>query len=136
MLMPHQRTFYQRINSHISDRNSWLNSLAEAVIGKKLNSFRDEDERKLYDKLPEILNELDNHVDFSSVNIDQEKEHALKIEITDLSGGKVPRIVRLPKNRETEVENAKHSIISHLTSDKELNIYILTKILKEHISNE
>jgi hypothetical protein len=43
LLLPYQRVFIQRINSELDDRSAWLNSIAQACIGKALDVIKDEE---------------------------------------------------------------------------------------------
>lgn len=136
MLLQHQKTFYQRIKSPLDDRNAWLNALGQAVVGKPLNAITDEDEKKLFDKFPEMIHELDNFTELSSSSYDQEKEEVLKLEVSDLVQGLNKQTVRLPKKKIEKAKSYEKEIAEKLGSDKQLNIYILTKILQEQVRNE
>lgn len=135
-LLQYQKTFYQRIKSPLEDRHAWLNALGQAVVGKPLNAITDEDEQKLIDKFPELIYELDNFTELSSDNVDQEKEEVLKLEVTDLVQGLESHTVRLSKNKIEKAKEYEKEIADQLGSDKQLNIYILTKILQEQVRNE
>ena len=49
------KNFIQRIDSQLDDKKSWLNSIAQATVGKTLESFNDEDEVILYINLNRSL---------------------------------------------------------------------------------
>lgn len=40
LLLPNQKTFIQRLNSKLDDKNAWLNSLCQAVIGNTLQNIQ------------------------------------------------------------------------------------------------
>ena len=87
VLLPKQKTFYQRIFSPLDDRMSWLNSMAQATIGKPLENFTDADEVILYEKFAGMVHELDNLCEISEDDIDVTKEDVLKFEITSFVEG-------------------------------------------------
>jgi WD40 repeat protein len=60
MLLSNQKTFVQRLDSLLDDRKAWLNSIAQAVTGKTLETFSDEDEILLYEKFKAMILELDS----------------------------------------------------------------------------
>ncbi|MBK8193491.1 MAG: hypothetical protein IPK76_09865 [Lewinellaceae bacterium] len=41
--------------SELDDRKAWLSSIAQAVVGKTLETLRDDDEPQLYDKLKNFV---------------------------------------------------------------------------------
>src|SRR5690606_40002440 len=53
LMLPHQRTLYQRINSGLNDRNSWLSSLVQGLIGKNLESITDAEEEIIHERSEE-----------------------------------------------------------------------------------
>jgi hypothetical protein len=55
-----QKTFVQRMDSPLDDKKAWLNSIAQAVTGKTLEAFTDEDEIMLYEKFKSTIFELDS----------------------------------------------------------------------------
>jgi len=136
LLLPHQKTFIQRIDSALDDKRAWLNSISQAVIGKPLENFRDEDEILLYDKLQNLMFELDSLTRLSKADVDEDKEVVLGIQFDSFITGVKQNLVRLPKNKSKEIEKAKTTIGNHLTGDRIINIAALTKLLQELIENE
>ena len=62
MLLSNQKTFVQRLDSPLDDRKAWLNSIAQAVTGKTLEAFTDQDEILLYEKFKAMILELDSYI--------------------------------------------------------------------------
>lgn len=136
LLLPHQKTFIQRIDSGLDDKRAWLNSIAQAVVGKALENFRDEDEIMLFDKLQSLIFELDSLTKLSKADIDENKEVVLGVQFDSFISGVKQNLVRLPKNKNKEIERAKITISRSLSSDRIINIAALTKLLQELIENE
>ena len=84
LLLANQKTFVQRIDSQIDDRKPWLNSIAQAVTGKTLESFNDTDEMLLYEKFKSMILELDSLTNLSKVDIDESKEEIIGVKIDTL----------------------------------------------------
>ena len=49
---PKLRVLVQRINTPLDDRQSWINSIATAIMGKPLDQFTDDDEQGFLNYFP------------------------------------------------------------------------------------
>lgn len=133
LCLPHQRTFVQRLDSEIDDRKAWLSSIAQAVIGKSLETIKDEEEMVLYDKFKTLIHELDNLTSISQADLDDAKEDALGIEFSSFVDGISKNLIRLPKTKKKEVSKIEDAIKDKLSQDKSLNIVALANILKDQL---
>lgn len=136
MLLPRQKAFYNRIEFAIDDRTAWLNSISHACIGKPLASISDEDEVFLYEKLKEMIYELDNLCELSLVDINHQNEDVLKLEITSFVKGLNKALFRMPKAKTKEFEAKATEVKQILGADKKTNINLLTKLLFEIINSD
>jgi hypothetical protein len=136
LLLPYQKTFVQRIDSGLDDKKAWLNSICQSILEKPLESFRDEDEIMLYDKLQSMIFELDSLTKLSKADVDEENELVLGIQFDSFITGVKQNLVRMPKNKAKAIEKAKLFISHSLTDDRIINIAALTKLLQELIENE
>ena len=131
LCLPHQKTFIQRLDSQLDDKKAWLSSIAQSVIGKPLETIKDEEEILLYDKFKTIIHELDNLTSISQADTDEEKEDILGIEMSSFVDGINKSLIRLPKSKRHEVNTIENLIKSKLSKDKTLNIAALANILKD-----
>jgi len=131
LCLPHQKIFIQRLDSEIDDKKSWLNSIAQAVIGKSLEVLKDEEEILLYDKFKTLIHELDNLTNISKIDLDEEHEDAFEIEVSSFTEGINKSLIRLPKTKKKQVSKIEDLIKSKLSTDKSINIAALASILKE-----
>lgn len=136
LLLPNQKIFYQRLLSQLDDRKAWLNSIAQACIGKALDVINDDEEKLLYEKLKETIYELDNLCEISKGDVDKEKEEIFKLEITSFIDGLCKKLIRLPKKKTKQMLKIENDIKAKLSEDKQLNIVTLTKLLREQLKNE
>lgn len=136
LLLPHQKIFYQRLNSPLDDQKSWLSSIAQACINKRLDNFTDKDEEILYEKLTDIIHELDNLCDLNTQDIDTSKEDVFRLEITSFVEGIQKNLIRIPKNKQKELQETSEKLNSMLGSNKHWNVAILTKLLQEQLRND
>jgi hypothetical protein len=135
-LLPKQKTFLQRINSPLNDRDSWLASIGQALIGKPLTSIEDRDESVLRDSLAHIVKELDNISLIENLNFDKKKEEVFKLDLTTQKNGLKPHLVRIPKGKLEKVEKNIISIQKELGKDRQMRIAILAKLLKDELEND
>jgi len=121
-----------RINSNLDDRDSFLMSLGQALIGKGLNKIKDSDEKLLKEKLLTNVRELDNLVDLNKVAIN-ENEELFKLDLTSKEEGGKSQIIRFPKNQSAEMENILREISKQLDGHKNLKMPILVSLLKREL---
>lgn len=129
----HLRVFLQRLQSNIDDRDTWLSSLANAVIGKQLEEINDADELTLFFKFRTWVHELDNYVDIQKQVVEDELQQAVRVEITTLDNGVLKQVMKMPKSKEKEIKKIEDRMNKELTDDKNLNIFILTRMLNDLI---
>lgn len=131
MLLSNQKTFVQRLDSPLDDRKAWLNSIAQAVIGKTLEAFSDEDEILLYEKFKAMILELDSLTKISKSDIDERKEDVIGVKIDSFFSKIDPKVVRVPKNKSKEIEQLKNELKNKLGNDNTSNIAAVLNLLKE-----
>jgi hypothetical protein len=131
------RVLIQRINTPLDDRQSWLSSIATAIISKPLDQFTDEDENTFKINFPRRIHELDNLTEISQKDIDETKEEVFKLELTSFVKGVQRNMIRLPKEKMKQIDLKKLDIRKMLdVNDKQTNIALLIKLLQEEIENE
>ena len=131
LCLPHQKMFIQRLDSALDDKNAWLSSLAQSVLGKSLKTIQDDDEILLYDKFKSLIHELDTLTNISKSDLDEDKEDFLGIEMSSFVDGIKRRLIRLPKSKKKDVSKIEILIKATLSNDKSLNIMALANILKD-----
>jgi hypothetical protein len=131
LLLTNQKTFVQRIDSGLDDKKTWLSSIAQAVVGKTLENFSDDDEISLYEKFKAMILELDSLTNISKADIDEKNEEIIGVKIDTFFNAINPKIVRVPKNKAGEIEQLKSSLKKKLSSDKTSNIAAVLNLLKE-----
>jgi ribosomal protein S15P/S13E len=131
LLLANQKSFVQRIDSLLDDKKAWLNSIAQAVTGKTLESFTDEDEILLYEKFKSMIFELDSLTNISKADIDEANEDVIGVKIDTFFSTINPKIVRVPKKKAGEIEEIKTALKNNLSTDKTSNIAAVLNLLKE-----
>ncbi|HEX5002401.1 MAG TPA: ATP-binding protein [Bacteroidia bacterium] len=135
LLLNYHKSFLMRVNSPLDDKKSWLSSVAQSLIGKSLETIKDDEENILKDKFRTIVHELDNFVEVSAIKADSAREKVFKFEVT---GEKMVHktFVKIPKTKYLELDNIEQQIKKILKKDRQLNIAVLTKIIEEQLRNE
>jgi hypothetical protein len=136
LLLPAQKTFTARLFSELEDRKAWLSAIAQSLVGKSLNSIQDGEIDLLYQKLKDLILELDNLCEIGSLGELAESEDVVKLELTSIKQGLIRQVVRFPKSKQAEVKKRISAIKSELTKDKTENLVILTKILQELLASD
>ncbi len=136
LLLPAQKAFYNRLTSELDDRDSYLASIAQACIGKSLDSITDEEESKLHTQFSEFILELDSLSELSKSDVDEANEEVLMFQVSSFVKGLSKRILRIPKSQQKDVDVAVQKIKTILRKDTKTNLSILVKLLQEELSNE
>ena len=136
LLQPAQKVFVQRLDSHIEDRNAWINSLVQALINKTLEKIGDEDEVLIADKFKSMILELDSLTSLSKTDFKEEEEDIFDLQINSFLDGMSKKTVRLPNNKKEQVSVLQSKLKKNLLKDPSLNIAALTNLLKELLKNE
>lgn len=131
LLLSNQKTFVQRLDSPLDDRKAWLNSIAQAVTGKTLEVFSDEDEILLYEKFKAMILELDSLTKISNSDIDEANEEIIGVKIDSFFSKIDPKVVRFPKSKSNEIEQLKNELKNKLGKDNTSNIAAVLNLLKE-----
>jgi len=131
MLLSNQKTFVQRLDSPLDDKKAWLNSIAQAITGKTLEMFSDEDEILLYERFKSMILELDSLTTISKTDIDENQEEVIGVKIDSFFSKIDPKVVRVPKNKSKEIEQLKNELKNKLGKDNTSNIAAVLNLLKE-----
>jgi hypothetical protein len=133
LLPPQLKTFLMRLNSPLDDKNAWLNSIAQVINSKSLDNIQDFEEDTLYRKLKEAVEELDNYTDIIKNSSDDELLETFKVQLTNIQSGSQSRIVKINQQNLKDVSKRQEKLTKELTDDKNLNIFILARLLEEEL---
>lgn len=131
LLLNSQKSFVQRVDSQIEDKKAWLSSLAQSLIGRTLEKFKDEDELILYDKFSEMILSLDSLNRISKSKFDEDKEIALDVQINSFGEEMANKVIRLPKSKSKQVEKLEEKIKELLSKDKSIDLAAIATVLKD-----
>lgn len=135
LCLSHQKAFLMRIDSPLDERNLWLNSISQALIGVPLENINDSQEVKLYEKFKEVVLELDSLNQIATSGFDEKKEEAFEIEMSSFGNEKLKNLIRLPKSKIKESEKIQNQLEQGLSGDKRSDIFALANLLKKLMSS-
>lgn len=133
-LSPKQKVFVGRVNSPLNDRESWLASIAQAILNKPLDQIKDHEEEVLKDRMAKMIEDLASLRELHKVKTTQ-GEQALRVNIATEQGIKSQTIV-IPKNKQQNVVQLSEEIRSLLKKHKGLELAVLSKLLDERLKND
>ena len=136
LLLPYQKTFYDRLCSPLDDRAAWLSSVAQATVGKTLDQITDKEVDQLQERFLNLIHELDNLNDMAIQNVNLAEEEVFKFELTSPGAAASHKIIRMPRVKsqqfadlETEMSDLMHN------ENKSTKIAILAKLLKQALED-
>lgn len=132
LLLPHQNIFYNRILSNIEDKESWIKNVAHAIIGKKVEEISDKEEAKIYDKLKDAFQELDDLIELGTTELESGEE-VIRIKLSGVKEKTLSKNIIITSKQKKEVSALESSISELLSKDKKINQAVLVKLLKKHM---
>ena len=134
MLLPNQVRLLTRLRSPIDHRDSWLNSISQALLGKSLESLEDKEEEILKEKLQLAFIELDNLVSMTESSDSNEGEDVVNIQLTTFEKGTQNKNIIMPKNPSKKAKKRLDEISKSFGTDKELDAFVIMNLLKKHLN--
>lgn len=133
LLSQQQRILVDRFQSPIEDRDSWLASIAQAVLGKPLDRSTDDDESRLFEGFKNRVAELNNLVELHALKVPKGAV-AYKLEVSNLTDTKATKVIVLPDDQQ-EVESQVTQLQEVLRSHPRLKEAILARLIDEELKS-
>ncbi|UZD21801.1 ATP-binding protein [Algoriphagus halophytocola] len=133
LLIPKFKVFHTRLMSKLDDRESWLKSIADQLLGKSIDKMNDQEEMILLESFKEAFSNLDRVLEVHEF-LDQEENEAYSIELMDKSGKVFHEKVSLtPENQKkvSELYEQLNTLINK--NEKLLNKAVLVRLLKDFL---
>ncbi|WP_293786899.1 hypothetical protein [uncultured Pedobacter sp.] len=137
LLLPYQKTFYDRLCSPLDDRAAWLSSVAQATVGKTLDQITDKEVENLQERFRSLIYELDNLNDMALQKVNLEEEDVFKFELTTPGSSASHKIIRMPKTPDAQFQYLESGMSDLMgKANKSTKIAILAKMLKQVLDDE
>ena len=108
------RVVFERLISPLDDRESWLKSVSDALLGYSLESIQDENEASFHSNLIGTIKSILSHK-----NLINRPADSVEISFTETNGNRVQRFISKASKKET---NQLEQIISGLSSEQKLKL--------------
>lgn len=135
-LVPYQKKLLNQLTSDQPGRKEWIEGVAFAVLDKSLPKISDDEEPMMLKRLSDRIEELDNLRDLTKLDLNLDEEEAFTCKITSFSNNPVDLTVTVKKNKLTEENDRLEKLKKLMTKDKNLNLALLFKLIKEQENNE
>jgi len=129
LLPSHIKTFFIRLTSALDDKESWVNSVVQDLVGSTLQNISDIDLEKLDNRLEKSFLELDHLVDLHKIELNKDQE-VYRIEVTTTKGGDTPQQFIVNEKDLKKAKNLADKMEELLIKDNNINKIALINILK------
>lgn len=131
------KVFFNRLNSPIEERNAWIDSLVQILMGKRLDKIVDEEKNMLEEKLIDSFRELDKLIPVHKVKKTNKKDQIIKFDITTEKGTRTNQFI-VSENKIKEVEELESKVLTLLQDEKDnlIKKAAIIKILQKGINND
>ncbi len=132
LLSPKCRVFLERIVAPSASSKEFIEKISNAVIDKRLNQIKDNEEERLIEDLLYLFNELDQFVSISSFDVENGEVYNINV-ASNIDSERLSRTIILPEAEKPEVERIMSSIQELLTGDANIDSCILMKLLNNRM---
>ena len=133
LLIPKFKVFHTRLMSKLDDRDSWLKSIADQLLGKSIDKMNDQEEMILLESFKEAFSNLDRVLEVHEF-LGHEENEAYTFDLIDKTGKVFHEKVSLTlENQEKVIEL--YEQLNTLLNKKEklLNKAALVRLLKDFL---
>jgi hypothetical protein len=133
LLIPKFKVFHTRLMSKLDDRDSWLKSLADQLLGKSIEQINDQEEIILLNSFKEALANLDRVLEIHEF-LEQEENEAYTFDLIDKTGKVFHDKVSVNPDEQRKVSELYDQLNTLIKSnDKLLNKAALVRLLKDFL---
>ena len=130
LLIQKEKVFLNRIMSKLDERDSWLKSIADVILGKSIEKMNDEDEALLMDNTRKVFSSLDNLLELHSLADDNVNNEVVQFQLTDVSGKTVKQNIVLSSSDEKHVSKLQKDLTKVLSKNDKLSTAAIIRYLK------
>ena len=116
--------------SKLDERDSWLKSIADVILGKSIEKMNDEDEALLMDNTRKIFSNLDNLLELHSLANENVNNEIVQFQLTDVSGKTIKQNIVLNSSEEKKVSELQKDLAKVLSKNDKLSAAAVIRYLK------
>lgn len=134
LLTDKQREFYNRVMTPYESRREWYESVCYILLGKQLDSIRDEQEEKLLSDMIYMMRACEKYADISKKINGQNEAVAFSFDMVSNQGTNVrTQTFVLPNTESKKVEVMEEKIEKLLSGEDNLDVCALLVVLNKKI---
>lgn len=135
LLTQKQRKFYMRLNAPLENRNIWLKSISDEILGKKVETIQDEEESLLMANLRSMIYNLERLIPIHKLKAEKNDEEIVRIDIIDEEGKSNDSLISIKSKDLKAVQQIEKDLTLLLKEkDNQLSLAALYKVLKKKMS--
>lgn len=130
-----QKNFFKGLLRKESEKVRWYESICYVALEKPLASIKDNELPRLFDNLKSLISALDKFVDITKVTKTNPNVDVYNFELVSTHGTIEAQSFVLPDSQKDKSEELESKLSELLSGDKNLDVCVLLKLLKEKIEN-
>ena len=131
LLLAKEKTFFNHIMSKLDDRDSWLKSLGDVILGKGLDKMRDKEEALLMDNTAQTLHDLENLIEIHQLKEERKDDKIVQFQLTKVSGEKRVENIVISAGNEKALKKLEMELSKILKGNKKLGKAALINLLQK-----
>lgn len=129
------RSFLDRLLAPSANRTEFYGKIGLVIFDKRVESIKDSEEALFISNMLHLFSELEHYTELSASVISSTDE-AYNIDFVSTTGANVSKkTFRLPETKRSEANAIAKKISSLLSSDEEMNVCVLLKLLNDRINS-
>ncbi len=133
MLTAKQKVLSKRIKSRIEERDHYIISISDAVIGKDIHKLSDDEEPVLLDRLPEAILDLEKQIPLQQLKEERKEDEVFYFEVHQAEGNPIKDKVTLSQKDANKASEIEKEILSILDKHKGISKAVLLKLLQKKL---
>ena len=134
-LITKQKQLFKRLVSPLEDRESWLKSVADAVLGSSIDQLDDEQEASLMRDTITIVHDLEKLIGIHELKSQRSDDEIFRLDILNSRGEKLPDHIILPSNRRSEIADLQQQIEAVLLADVIINKAAIISVMQKLVQH-
>lgn len=134
LLTEKQEEFYNRVMTRYESRKEWYESVCYILLGKQLDTMKDEQEEKLLNDLVYMMRACEKYADITKKTLGQKETVAYSFDLVSNQGTNVrTQTYVLPKNESERAVSLEAKIEGLMSGDDNLDVCALLNVLNKRL---
>lgn len=134
LLTEKQKEFYNRVLTQYESRKEWYESVCYSLLGKQLETMKDEQEEKLLNDLVYMMRACEKYADITKKTKGQKESVAYSFDLVSNRGTNLKtQTFVLPKTESEQAAALESKIEGLLSGEDNLDVYALLTVLNKRL---